>query len=118
MKPVTIAAVMCLAAALETMAQIAPKVSTHDVVKCVGADGKACTWKQAADLSAAATDEGGNKALARFGKLTLASFDGTLKCEQTDGTLCTAEQVRSLNRIAAPLKLRLWYRFAGAFEKR
>ena len=112
------AAVMCLAA-LQMMGQTAPKASAHEALKCAGPEGKACTWAQVTDLSAAAvSDEGTHKPLATFGKLTLASFDGTLKCEQTDGTVCSAEQVRSLTRIAAPLKLRLWSRFGDALEKR
>ena len=112
------ATVMCLIAAWQVMGQTATNAS-HEVLKCVGADGKACTWKQVADLSTAAlSGESTPKALAAFGKLTLASFDGTLKCEQTDGKPCTAEQVRSLNAVAAPLQLRLWYRFGGALDKR
>lgn len=118
MRSIAIAA-MCLAAALKMVGQTAPKPSPHDVLKCVGADGKACTWSQVTDLSTAAVSaEGTRRALAAFGKLTLAKFDGTLTCEQADGTPCTTEQVRSLNQVAAPLKLRLWYRFAGALDKR
>jgi hypothetical protein len=101
------------------MAQTAPKVSPHDVLKCAGPDGKACTWNQVTDLSAAATaDEGTRKAVASLGKLTLASFDGTLKCEQSDEAQCTTEQVHSLSRVAAQLKLRVWYRFGDALDKR
>lgn len=117
MSSITLAA-MCLAAALKITGQAAPKASPHEVLKCVGPDGKACTWSQVADLSTAAiSSEGTRRALAAFGKLTLAKFDGTLTCEQTDGTPCTTEQVRSLNQVAEPLKLRLWYRFTGAFDK-
>jgi hypothetical protein len=119
MRRIAVATAMCLAAALAMMAQTTPKISSHDILKCVGADGKACTWSQVADLSTAAVSgEGTRRALAAFGKLTLAKFDGTLTCEQTDGTPCTTDQVRSLNQVAAPLKLRLWYRFAGALDKR
>jgi hypothetical protein len=119
MRRVTMATVMCLIAALQVTAQTAPKASSHEVLKCAGLDGKACTWKQVADLSTAAVSaEGTPKALATLGKLTFASFDGTVKCEQTDGKSCTAEQVRSLNAVAAPLQLRLWYRFGGALDKR
>jgi hypothetical protein len=118
MRCFAMAAAMCLTA-LQMMGQTAPKASSHEVLKCQGPEGKACTWKQVTDLSTAAvSDEGSHKPLATFGKLTLASFDGTLKCEQTDGTLCTAEQVRALSRIAAPLKLRLWSRFGDALDKR
>jgi hypothetical protein len=119
MKRIAIPAVMSLLAALQLTAQTAPKVSSHEALKCTGLDGKACTWTQVSDLSAAAlSSKDTRKALAAFGSLTLAWFDGTLKCEQADGTPCTAEQVPSLNGIAAPLKLRVWYRFGGAMDKR
>ena len=105
MRRITIPAVMCLIAALP-QAQAAE--AAHSVVaKCAGLDGKACTWTQVTDLAAAAVSgESTHKALATLAKLTLASFDGTLKCEQTDGTLCTAEQIRALSGVAARLKLR------------
>lgn len=119
MRLITTAILACLATCLQAIGQTAPKVSTHEVLKCVNTDGKACIWTQVSDLAIAATaDDGAHKSLAAFGKLTLASFDGTLKCEQTDGTPCTEEQVRSLNRIAAPLNLKLWYRFDDALFKR
>jgi hypothetical protein len=119
MRSIAIPTVMCLMAALQVMGQTAPKASSHEVLKCVGLDGKACTWTQVTDLSTAAVSgESTHKALATFAKLTLASFDGTLKCEQTDGTSCTALQIRSLSEVAARLKLRLVYRFGGAPDKR
>jgi len=95
-----------------------PKAGGHQVLKCEDPKGKPCTWAQVSDLETAAiSGEDAHKALGAFGKLTLAWFDGTLKCEQTDGTPCSAEQVRSLTQIAAPLKLRVWYRFSGVFGK-
>jgi hypothetical protein len=118
MRRIAIPAAICLIAALQAMGQTAPKASSHEVLKCMGLDGKACTWTQVTDLSAAAVSgKSTHKALATFAKLTLAWFDGTVKCEQADGTPCTAEQIRSLSEIAAPLKLRIWYRFGGALDK-
>jgi hypothetical protein len=115
MRRAAIPTLMCLIAALQIMGQTAPKASSHEFLKCVGPDGKACTWTQVTDLATAAVSgEITHQALATFAKLTLASFDGTLKCEQTDGTPCTAVQIRSLSEVAARLKLRLVYRFGGA----
>jgi hypothetical protein len=93
---------------LEIVAQTAP--ASHEAVKCVSLDGKACTWTQVRDLSAAAGAGKADKVLASFGSLTLASFDGTLKCEQADGAACAPEQIRAVVRIGARLKLRIWYR--------
>lgn len=96
-----------------------PKAAGHQVLKCEDLNGKACTWAQVSELETAAiSGEDTHKALGTFRQLTLAWFDGTLKCEQTDRTACSAEQVRSLNHIAAAMKLRVWYRFGGALSKR
>jgi hypothetical protein len=118
MQRITITALICFVAALEAMGQTAPDAAGHQVLKCEDLNGKACTWAQVSEIEAAAiSGESTHKALDTFGKLSLAWFDGTLKCDQADGTPCSAEQVRSLTQIAAPLKLRVWYRFGGAPEK-
>ena len=84
---------MCWIAALQAIGQTAPKPSPQEVLKCLGLDGKACTWMQVTDLTAAAASaESTHTGLATFAKLTLTSFDGTLKCEQIDGTACTADR--------------------------
>jgi hypothetical protein len=117
MRRIAIPTLMCLITAWQIMGQTNPKASSHEVLRCAGVDGKACTWTQVSDLATAAVSgESVHKALATFAKLTLASFDGTLKCEQTDGTPCTAVQIRSLSEVAARLKLRLVYRFGGALR--
>ncbi len=116
MKRITIATALALAAALQTMGQAAPKegkapaAATTPVGKCTGPDGKACTAAHVKQVNdAMVTGRRVHKPLEAVKAVSLASSDGTLKCEQNDGTACTAEQLDALNQVAGPLKCAINY---------
>lgn len=72
------------------------------VAKCMVA-GKPCTAAQVQDLATGlAAGKRVHQTLAAIKNVSLASPDGTLSCEQNDGTPCTAAQVKDLNSAAPP----------------
>jgi hypothetical protein len=112
MKPMVAATLLSLVVALATMAQTPPRKSAETakpqaasgppVIKCKGADGRACTSKQVQALADAVfAGKRQHEVLALFKNLTLVSSDGVLKCEQNDGTPCTTQQLDLVKEIAA-----------------
>lgn len=109
MKPIGMAALLALVAPFAIVAQAPPKQAPKPqtapappVARCKGPDGRACSSKQVQALSDAAfSGKRQHEALALFRNLTLVSSDGTLKCEQTDGTPCTTAQLDVIKEIAA-----------------
>jgi hypothetical protein len=115
MKRILTAAALLLAVALQMMGQAGQKsmtkggapaeaVAPPDAM-CTGPDGKACTAahvKQLNDVMLSVRKAGG----APLKAVTLASADGTLKC---DGKACTADQVEALSKAAAQFKCAINY---------
>ena len=113
MRPMFAATLLPLVVALAAMAQAPPPQKSAEttksqaapappIVKCKGVDGKACTAKQVQALADAVfAGKRQHDVLATFKNLTLASSDGTLKCEQNDGTPCTTPQLDLVKEIAA-----------------
>ena len=108
---------ICIAAALAAgalaMAQTPPapkKAAAPPVVKCKNVDGRACTSKQVETLSNAVfAGKNTHDVLLPVKDLSLASPDGTLKCTQNDGTVCTTPELDLIKEIAAPQQLTIKY---------
>jgi hypothetical protein len=107
MKRFMIALALTLAAALQTMGQAA----ATPVAKCIGPDGKtACSSAHVKQLNdGMVTGRRVYKPLETVKAVSLASSDGTLKCEQNNGQACTPEQLDALNQVAGQLKYSLTY---------
>ena len=102
MKQITMATVLLLVAALQTMGAVNYNSSKSNSgnLTCTGADGKGCSAEHVASLNKAMlAAQRKNPALAKIKKLGLASSDGTLTCELTDGKPCGAEQAAALDAI-------------------
>jgi hypothetical protein len=120
MKRILIAMALPLAAALQMMGQAAPKstpkgqspaAATETVAKCTGPDGKtACTAAHVKQLNdGMATGRRMYQPLEAVKAVSLASSDGTLKCEQNNGAACTTEQLDALNHVAGQFKCTINY---------
>jgi hypothetical protein len=118
MKGTVLGIVLPVVAAVSALAQ-APAGQKHaataPVVKCKGPDGKPCTSKQVqalADAVFAAKRQ--HDVLATVKNLILASPDGTVQCEQNDGSACTAPQLDVVKEIAAGQQLFINYRVTNS----
>jgi len=118
MKPIVMALVWPLAAALALVAQPpanqkagdSPKPAAAPVVKCKGPDAKPCTARQVQALSDAVySGKNHHDALVPVKELSLAASDGSLKCAQGDGTPCTTPQLDAIKMIAADQQLYINY---------
>jgi hypothetical protein len=104
MKQILTAACLTLLAALSLTAQTSP------AIKCKGSDTHPCTAKQVQALAdAVAAGKQQHDVLAAVRNITLASPDGILKCDQTDGMPCTTAQFDAVKIFAADQKLFLTY---------
>jgi len=113
MKRFSVAAALPLVAALAAMAQTPPQqkaAPAPPAIKCKNIDGRACTFRQVKDLSDAVF-EGKSKhdVLLPVKDLALASPDGTLRCAQSDGTVCTMPELDVIKEIAAGQQLFINY---------
>jgi predicted carbohydrate-binding protein with CBM5 and CBM33 domain len=104
MKQITMATMLLLIAALGSMGAVnynSSKSNTGNLaMQCIGDDGKGCSAEHVASLNKAMlAAQRKNPALAKIKKLGLASSDGTLRCELTDGKPCGAEQAAALDAI-------------------
>jgi len=120
MKRIMIAAALSLVAALQIMGQQAardniikgpaPAAAIAPVAKCAGPDGKPCTAAHVKDIANGISSGRRQwKPLEAVKAVSLASPDRTLKCEQNNGTACTAEQLDALNNVAGQLKCAINY---------
>ena len=117
MKRNLIAIAVALVAALQMMGQATPKegkapaASAAPVAKCTGPDGKtACTAAHVKQLNdGMVTGRRVYKPLEAVKAVSLASSDGTMKCEQNNGTACTTEQWDALNQVAGQFKCAINY---------
>ena len=111
MKRIAMAAVVLLAAALQTMGQSinynSSKSNTgNSPITCSGPDGKPCNAKHVSDLNewlGSTTGRRQHQPLAEIKTVTLASpKDGSLGCVQNSGAACTAEQQKALAELYKP----------------
>jgi len=85
------------------------------VAKCKGADTRPCTTRQVEALSDAVyAAKRQHDAVALVKSLTLASADGTLKCDQSDGTPCTAAQWDGVKEVGLAQQTYITYSSAKA----
>jgi hypothetical protein len=121
MKPILIVTVLALVAASQAIGQAPPKsiakgntpapAATETVARCTGPDGKAaCTAAHVKQLNdGMVTGRRVYKPLEAVKAVSLSGPDGTLKCEQNNGSACTAEQLDALNQVAGQFKCAINY---------
>ena len=106
---------LLLAVAVLAMAQTP---ASPPSARCRGVDGKPCTAKQIQDLSDAVfAGKQKRDALASFRELTLLSRDGTFKCTQNDGSVCTTAQLDAVKEIAAAQQIYVNYNSQAGGKK-
>jgi hypothetical protein len=114
MKRIGMAVWFWLAAAMALMAQSAPPpkaAPAPPVIKCKNVDGKGCTYRQVQALSDAVfAGKTQHEVLLPVKDLALASSDGTLRCAQSDGTVCTTPELDIIKEIAAGQQLSINYK--------
>ncbi len=94
------------------MAQTPPQKSAPPsaAIKCKNADGMGCTQRQVKALSDAVFQgKSKHEALLPVKELALAASDGTLRCVQSDGTVCTTAELDIIKVIAAGQQLTIKY---------
>jgi predicted nucleic acid binding AN1-type Zn finger protein len=109
---------ICVAAstvvgALVIMAQSPPQQKSAPpsaAIKCKNVEGLGCTQRQVKALSDAVF-EGKSKhdVLLPVKELALAASDGTLRCAQSNGTVCTTAELDIIKEIAAGQQLTIKY---------
>lgn len=107
-------AALFLAAAAAMMAQApAPQKAAPSgiIVKCKNTDARPCTFRQVKDLSDAVfAGKNQHEVLVPVKEVALASStDGTLRCAQSDGSVCTTAELDVIKEIAAGLQLFINY---------
>ena len=112
MRAICVAA-LTLAAAVTAVAQTPPQQKSAPAsaaIKCKNVDGLGCTQRQVKALSDAVF-EGKSKhdALLPVKELALTASDGTLRCAQSDGTVCTTAELDIIKEIAATQQLTIKY---------
>lgn len=106
--------IICAAAmmALLAMAQAPAPNNTRpsSPIKCKNVDGRGCTQKQVQALSDAVfAAKSQHDVLVPVKDLALAASDGTLRCAQNDGTVCTTAELDAIKVIAATQQLTIRY---------
>ncbi len=113
-----VAAVWLLTAALASTAQQPPTQKTRPASpapKCKNVDGRPCSSRQVQALSDAVfAGKSQHDVLLPVKVLELASSDGTLRCEQGDGKVCTTPQLDLIKEIAAIQQLFINYNGANS----
>lgn len=86
------------------------------VIKCKNVDGRACTFRQVQALSDAVfAEKSKHDVLVPVKDLALASSaEGTLRCAQSDGTVCTTAELDIIKEIAATQQLTIKYNASTA----
>jgi hypothetical protein len=114
MKAIDMAVLLSLATATATMAQTPPPqkaAPAAPVIKCKNVDGRACTYREVQALSDAVfSGKRQHEVLLPVKDLALASSDGTLRCAQNDGTVCTTPELDVIKEIAAGQQLFINYK--------
>jgi hypothetical protein len=95
------------------MAQAPPQqksTARSMAIKCKNADGRGCTQREVQTLSDAVfAGKSKHEVLVPVKDVALASSDGTLRCAQSDGTICTTAQLDIIKEIASGQQLTIRY---------
>jgi len=119
MKTLSIATLLSLAMALTTLAQAPAQQKAAPaarVIKCKTVDSRPCTFKQVQGLSDAVfAGKSQHDELVPVKELALASSsDGTLRCAQSDGSVCTIPELDLIKEIASGQQLFINYNSANS----
>lgn len=96
-------------------AQTPPRKAAPRVVKCKNIDGMGCTYRQVKALSDAVfAEKSQHEVLVPVKDVALAAADGTLRCAQSDGTICTTAELDVIKEIAATQQLTIKYSTSAA----
>ena len=113
MKAIDMAVLLSLATAMVAVAQTPPPqkaTPAAPVIKCKNVDGRACTYREVQTLSDAVfSGKRQHEVLLPVKDLALASPDGTLRCAQNDGTVCSTPELDVIKEIAAGQQLFINY---------
>jgi hypothetical protein len=106
MKPILGASALVLMCFLVALAQSArPRV-----IKCKNLDGRGCTQREVKALSDAVfAGKSKHEVLVPVKDVALAASDGTLRCAQSDGTICTTAELDVIKEIASTQQLTIRY---------
>jgi hypothetical protein len=118
MKRLIIPMLFSCTAAWTVLAQAAAQqkaVPAAPVVKCKNVEGRPCTFKQVQGLSDAVyAGKSQHEVLLPVKDVALAKDDGTLRCAQSDGSVCTTPELDVIKEIAAGQKLFVNYNASTA----
>lgn len=113
MRAICAAAALSFGWALSLMAQTPPQQKTpppSTSIKCKNEEGRGCTQREVQALSDAVfSGKSKHDVLVPVKDLALASSDGTLRCAQSDGTICTTPELDIIKEIAATQRLTIKY---------
>jgi len=80
------------------------------IVKCKNVDGRGCTQREVKALSDAVfAGKSKHEVLVPVKDVALAAPDGTLRCAQSDGTICTTAELDIIKEIASGQQLTIRY---------
>ena len=111
MKPIPWALAISLCS-LAVLAQTPPqrKSAPPVIVKCKNVNGGGCTQREVQALSDAVfAGKSKHEVLVPVKDLALAASDGTLRCAQSDGTICTTAELDIIKEIASGQQLTIRY---------
>jgi hypothetical protein len=113
MKTLCIATLLSLATGVMAMAQATAQqkaAPAAPVIKCKNVDARPCTFRQVQGLSDAVfAGKSQHEVLLPVKDLALAKDDGTLRCAQSDGTICTLPELDVIKEIAKAQQLFINY---------
>jgi hypothetical protein len=97
---------------LAILAQAPPqrKSAPPVIVRCKNVNGQGCTQREVQTLSDAVfAGKSKHEVLVPVKEVALASSDGTLRCAQSDGTICTTAELDIIKEIASGQQLTIRY---------
>jgi hypothetical protein len=113
MKPVVVASAIWLMGSLAILAQAPPQRKSAPpplTVKCKNVNGRGCTQREVQALSDAVfAGKNKHEVLVPVKDVALAASDGTLRCAQSDGTICTTAELDIIKEIASGQQLTIRY---------
>jgi hypothetical protein len=99
--------------ALTALAQTPPQQKSappSTAIKCKNVNGRGCTSREVQALSDAVfTGKSKHDVLLPVKEVALAASDGTLRCAQSDGTVCTTAELDIIKEIGATQQLTIKY---------
>jgi len=97
---------------LAAVAQTPPPKSAPPapVIKCKNIDGLGCTYRQVKELSDAVfAGKSQHDVLVPVKDVALAAADGTLRCAQSNGAVCSTAELDVIKQIGSTLQLTIKY---------